>query len=99
MIKGLISITAKPGKAQEVIAGVKALGEYVQNKHNFKGETYMQIFGGSAGTVFIIVDYNDAASAQAAQAKVMADKEYWALAQKFADLMIDPPKITFLQQI
>jgi hypothetical protein len=99
MTKGIIAMTAKPGKTQEVIAGVKTLVEYVKSKHNLKGEAYMQIFGGTAGTIVVIAEYNDVASAQAAQAKLMADKEYWAIAQKFAEFIIDPPKMTFLQQI
>ncbi len=99
MNKMIMVTTAKPGKAQEAIAGVKAIVEYVKSKHDLKGEVYTQIFGGTAGTIYIIGEHKDAASAQAAQAKLMADKEYWALAQKFSDLLINPPTITFLQQV
>ena len=41
----------------------------------------------------------DAASAQAAVAKLMADNGYWALTQKLADVVVNPPTITFLQSV
>ena len=92
-------MTAKSGKAREAIAAVKALGEYARSKHDLKGEAYMQLFGGTSGTIYVIADYKDVASAQAAQAKFMADEEYWALAQKLAEVLLGPPTITLLQSV
>jgi hypothetical protein len=98
MNKVVIVMTAKGGKTREAIAGVKALMEHAKSKHDLKGEAYMQLFG-TAGTIYVIVDYKDVATAQAAQAKLMADNGYWALTQKLADLVVDPPTITLLQSV
>jgi quinol monooxygenase YgiN len=98
MTRVLIIITAKPGKSHEILAGLKTLGEYVAKKHSQKGEVFMQVHG-MAGTFYIINDYKDIASAQALQAKVMADQEYWAMAQKFGDILVGPPTITILQSL
>ncbi len=98
MTRVLIIVTAKPGKSHEVLAGLKTLGEHVAKKYTQKGEVFMQVHG-TAGTFYIINDYNDIASAQALQAKVMADQEYWAMAQKFGDLVVCPPTITILQSL
>jgi hypothetical protein len=59
----------------------------------------MQIFGGIAGTLYIIAEYKDLAGAQAAQAQIMADEKYWGLVQKMADVMESPPTITLLQPV
>lgn len=99
MNKMILTITAKPGHAQEVAAGAKSLLEYVKNKYDLQSEAYAQVLGGAAGTIFFIADYNDAASAQAAQTKIMADKEYWTLARKFSDFVMAPPTLAFLQKI
>ena len=99
MNKLIMTITAKPGKMPEIIAGAKSIVEYLKSNHGLKGEAYLQIFGGTAGTIYFIGDHDDIGSAQAAQAKLMADKEYWALAQKFSEFVIAPPSIMFLQQI
>ena len=99
MNKIVLVMTAKGGKTREAIAGVKALGDYAKSKHDLMGEVYMQIFGGTSGTIYVIVDYKDVATAQAAQAKLMADNGYWALTQKLADLVVDPPTITLLQSV
>lgn len=99
MNKMILTVTAKPGKTPELIASANSIREYIQGKHGLKGEAYMQIFGGTAGTIYFISEYDDVAGAQATQAKLMADKEYWALAQKLSEFVIDPPQIVFLQQI
>ena len=98
MNRVVIVMTAKAGKAREVMAGLKAIGEYIGAKYDRKGDVFMQLHG-SAGTIYIMTDYKDLASAQAAQAQVMADDGYWAIAQKFADLLVDPPTITLLQPV
>ena len=64
-----------------------------------KSEVYMQALGGTLGTIYIIGEQNDAASAQAAQAKIMADEGYWALALKLVDVIADPPTMAFLQPV
>jgi len=99
MNKMVAVVTAKVGKAREAIAAVKALGDYVRTKHGAKGEAYVQTFGGTAGTIYIIADYGDAASYQALQAKVMADEGYWALVQKVSEVIVSPPTIAFLQPV
>ena len=99
MNKMLIAMTVKGGKTREAIAAAKALVEYTRTKHDLKSEVYMQTFGGTLGTIYIIGEHKDAASAQAAQAKVMADDGYWALALKLADLIAGPPTMTFLQSV
>jgi hypothetical protein len=99
MNKMVIVMTAKGGKMREAIAGIKAIQAHVRTKHDLKLEVYMQAFGGTAGTIYAIGENADMASAQAAQAKLMADDVYWGLAQKLAEVIIDPPTITFLQPI
>jgi len=99
MNKMVIVMTAKGGKAREAIAAAKALVEYNRAKHGIKSEVYMQALGGTLGTIYIIGEQNDAASAQAAQAKIMADEGYWALALKLVDVIADPPTMVFLQPV
>ena len=98
MNKTVIVANAKAGKTREAIAAVKALGDYVRTKHGAKGEAYIQTFGGTSGTIYLIGEWNDAASYQAFQAKVMADEGYWALVQRAAEVM-SPPTIAFLQPV
>jgi len=95
----ILVMTAKSGKTREAIAAIKAGADYVGSKYGLKGETYLQVFGGVAGTFYLIADYKDLASAQAAQAKMLSDEKYWELVQKLADVMIDPPTITLLQPV
>ncbi len=99
MNKMVIVMTAKGGKAREAIASAKALVDYNRTKHGIKSEVYMQTFGGTLGTIYIIGEQNDAASAQATQAKLMADEGYWALAQKLVDVTVGPPTMAFLQPV
>lgn len=98
-MKMILVATAKSGKTREAIAAMKAGVDYVSSKYGLKGETYMQIFGGIAGTLYIIAEYKDLAGAQAAQAQIMADEKYWELVQKMADVMESPPTITLLQPV
>jgi hypothetical protein len=98
MTKVVVVVNAKNGKFREAIGAVKALGEYVTSKLDVKGEAYMQLYG-TAGTIYIMGEYKDVASALAAQAKMMADDGYWALVQKMAEVIIDPPKIALLQSV
>ena len=95
----ILVMTAKSGKTREAIAAMKAGADYVSSKYGPKVETYMQVFGGIAGTFYLIADYRDLASAQAAQAQVLADEKYWELVQKMADVMVAPPTMTLLQQV
>ena len=99
MNKMVIVMKSKSGKIREAIAAAKALVEYNRTKHGLKSEVYMQAFGGSLGTIYIIGEQNDAASAQAAQAKIMADEGYWALAQKLVDVIVESPTVVFLQLV
>ena len=99
MNKMVAVLNGKVGKNREAIAAVKALGDYVRTKYGAKGEAYIQTFGGTSGTIYIIAEYDDAASYQALQAKVMADEGYWALAQRIAEVVVSPPTIVFLQPI
>ena len=98
MNKTVIVANAKAGKTREAIAVVKELGDYVRTKYGLKGEAYIQTFGGTSGTIYMIAEYDDAASYQAIHAKVMADEGYWTLAQKAAEVM-SPPTHAFLQPI
>ena len=98
MNKTVIVANAKAGKTREAIAAVKALGDYVRTKHGVKGEAYIQTFGGVSGTIYLIAEWNDAASYQAFQAKVMADEGYWALVQRAGEV-ISPPTLAFLQPV
>ena len=91
-------MTAKGGKSREALAVLKEGVEYVRSKHGLKAEAYMQLYG-VAGTIYVIDEYTDAASAQAAQAKLMADDGYMALVQRLAELIVDPPTITLLQSV
>ena len=99
MNKVVITMKAKGGKTREAIAAVKALVEYVRTKHDLKSEVYMQSFGGTLGTIYVIGEHKDAASAQAATAKLMADDGYWPIAQKLADVMVEPPTMAFLEPL
>ena len=90
-------MTAKSGKLREAIAAVNATREYVSSKYDLKGEAYVQVFGGTAGTIYLIADYKDLASAQAIQARFLADERYWEYVQKLAEVMIDPPTVALLQ--
>jgi hypothetical protein len=99
MNKVVIVMTAKAGKAREAMGAVKALQEYGRNKHNLRTEVYMQVFGGTSGTIYVMGENEDMAAAQAVQAKLMADEGYWALAQKLAEVIVGPPTITLLQPI
>jgi hypothetical protein len=98
MYKLVVTATAKNGKTHEAIAFLKGLVEYLNKKYNRKSEAYMQLFG-TAGTFYVISEYKDLAGFQEAQAKIMADEGYWALAQKGAELIIDPPTLTLLQPV
>jgi quinol monooxygenase YgiN len=98
MNKVVIVMTAKAGKTREAMAAVKALTEYTKSKHGLKTEVYMQLYG-VAGTIYVIGENEDMVTAQAVQAKLMADDGYWALAQKMAEVMVGPPTITLLQPI
>jgi hypothetical protein len=98
MNKVVIVMTAKAGKAREAIAAVKALTEYTKSKHGLKTEVYMQLYG-VAGTIYVMGENEDMVAAQAVQAKIMADEGYWALAQKMAELLINPPTLALLQPI
>lgn len=99
MNKMIFTMVAKNGKTREAIAAVKTLVEYTRTKHDLKPVAYMQVFGGTTGTIYIIGEDKDAASAQAATAKVMADDKYMELAQKLAEFIVDPPTSAFLQPI
>lgn len=99
MNKLVVTMTAKASKTREVIAGLKALGDYARAKFDSKGEAYMQVLGGTSGTFYVIVDYKDLASAQEVLAKVYMDEKYMALTEKLSEALIDPPTIAFLQQI
>lgn len=99
MNKMIIVMNAKSGKVREAIAAAKALAEYTRSKHDLKSEVYMQSFGGTLGTIYIIGEQKDAASAQAAQAKIMADEGYWTYALKLVDVIAGPPTMTFLQSV
>ena len=98
-MKMILVMTAKSGKTREAVAALKAGNEYVSSKYGTKGEVYMQIMGGTAGTFYIIGDYPDLASIQTFQAKIMADDKYWERVQTLVDVMIDPPTVTLLQPI
>jgi len=98
-MKMILVMTAKSGKTREAIAAIKAAGDYVSSKYDLKGEVYMQVFGGIAGTIYLIADYKDLSSAQAAQAKLLADEKYWEFVQKLADVMVAPPTIALLQPV
>ena len=91
--------TAKNGMAREAIAAVKALVEYVNKKYDLKYEAYMQVFGGAAGTVYVINEYKDLDSLEAVQAKVMADDKYWTLVKKAAEVSAEPPTISLLRLV
>ncbi len=93
----VIVTRAKNGKLREAIAAVKGLVEHTRSKHNLKSDVFMQLFG-PAGTIYVIGEHEDMASVQAAQAKLMADEAYWALAQKAADV-IEPTTIALLQSV
>ena len=99
MNKILMVMAAKTGKTREAIAAVKALVEYGRTKHDLKTVAYMQVLGGTTGTIYVIGEEKDAASAQAVTAKLMADEGYWALAQKLAEVITNPPTMSFLQPI
>jgi quinol monooxygenase YgiN len=99
MNKVVFVMRAKSGKVREAIAATKTLVEYIRSKHGLQSEVYLQAFGGTLGTIYLIGEYKDAASAQAAQAKIMADGEYWAIAQKLVEVIVDPPTMTFLQPV
>ena len=99
MNKMIMVMTAKSGKTRESIASAKAGVDYVNNKYGLKAEIHMQVFGGIAGTIYLIADYEDLASAQAMQSQVLADEKYWELVQKMADVMESPPTITLLQPV
>ena len=90
---------AKSGKTREAIAALKALVDYARTKHGYKGEAYMQSFGGTLGTIYIISEWNDAASYQALVAKLIADEGYWALLQRVDEVMSGPPTMAFLQPV
>jgi quinol monooxygenase YgiN len=98
MNKTVVVMTAKAGKMREAIASVKALVEYAHSKHGLNAEVYMQSYG-VAGTLYVIGQSEDMATAQAMQAKLLADEGYWAIAQKMAEVMIGPPTITLLQPV
>jgi len=99
MYKMIIVGTAKSGMALEAIAAVKAMAEYANKKYDLKLEVYMQVFGGTAGTIYITNEYKDLDSAQAVQAKVMADEKYWALVKKVAEVSVAPPTMALLRPI
>jgi hypothetical protein len=99
MNKMVMVMKAKNGKTREAIVAVKAMVEYVRTKHDLKPVAYMQVLGGTSGTIYVIGEDTDAAGAQAATAKLMADEGYWALAQKLAEVTIDAPTMSFLQPI
>ena len=88
---------AKGGKVREAIGGVKALAEYVHNKHDVKVEVFIQQFG-PAGTLYMMGEAKDLATLQSIQAKLMADEGYWALVQKLSEVM-DPPTMSLLQAV
>ncbi len=98
-MKMILVMTAKSGKTREAIAAMKAGADYVSSKYGTKGEIYMQVFGGIAGTFYLIGDYKDIATAQAVQAQILADEKYWEFVQKMADVMVAPPTITVLQPV
>ena len=87
----------KDGKSREAMAAIKTLVEYMTSKFDTKGEVYMQLFG-PAGTIYTMGEFKDLATFQAAQAKVMADNGFWALAEKAAEVC-DLPTIALLTPI
>ena len=95
----VVTMTAKVGKTREAIASLKALGDYARSKFDSKGDAYMQVFGGTSGTFYVIVDYKDLATAQAMSAKAMADEKYMTLLEKASEALIAPPTLAFLQLI
>jgi hypothetical protein len=99
MNKMLYVMAAKPGKIREAVATVKALAEYVSSKYDIKTEVYIQSFGGTLGTIYAIAEYKDAATAQAAQAKAMADDGYVAIARTVDEVIVNPPTLAFLQLV
>jgi uncharacterized protein (DUF1330 family) len=98
-MKMVLVATAKSGKTREAVSALKSVVGYAGSKYSATAETYMQVFGGVAGTFYIMIEYKDLASAQAAQAQIMADEKYWELVQKMADVMAGPPTIALLQPI
>ena len=99
MNKMVTVATAKAGKTIEAIAALKALVDYGRTKYGYKGEAYLQILGGTLGTIYTIAEFDDAASYQALVAKVMKDEGYLALARKAAELTTSPPTLAFLQPV
>jgi len=90
---------AKSGMVPEAIAAVKAIVEYANKKYDLKYEVYMQVFGGTAGTIYLINEYKDLDTLQAVQAKVMADEKYWSLVKKAADVSVEPPSMALLRSV
>ncbi len=89
----------KGGKMREAFAILKALEKYGKSKFDAKAEMFMQVFGGTSGTIYIMVDYKDLASAQAALAQGMADDKYMELVQKLAEVLVNAPTVALLQPI
>jgi len=89
---------AKAGKTREAIAVLNAMVDHARTTHGHKMEAYMQILGGTSGTIYLITEYEDAASYQAILAKLMADEGYWALSQRAAEVM-SAPTLAFLQPV
>jgi len=99
MYKALGVLTAKNGMTREAVAAAKAMVEHINSKYNLQYEAYMQVFGGTAGTIYLMGSYKDMDSLQAAQAKFMADDKFWTLAHKAADVTIEPPTLALLKPI
>jgi quinol monooxygenase YgiN len=99
MYKVVAVAEAKNGMAREAIAAIKALVDYGKSTYGSNYEVYMQMLGGTAGTIYVIGDYKDLDAYQAAQAKVMADDKYWALVKKAAEFSVAPPTISLLRLV
>jgi hypothetical protein len=95
----VLVMQVKAGKTREAFAALKNLSDYLKSKSDIKAEMYMQIFGGTAGTIYVMADYKDLASAQAALLQNMADDKYMDLAQKLTEVIVNPPTVTLLQPI
>jgi len=97
-MKMILTVTAKQGRARDLMMAMKAGQDYMTSKFGVKEEVFMQM-GGAAGTICVIMDFQDMAAVQAMQPKLMADDKYWEMVQKSADLMVGPPTMTFLQPV
>ena len=80
---------ASRGKLPEALQWAKEVAGYINTKYSpVSVQAYSELFG-DVGTVHWYADYEDLATIERINARLLTDQGYWAMLNKAADLFIE----------